>query len=142
MKNARTHPIGAFALALLETDASGAVVLREAAAHQLANVLLAELDEALDEAVRALTVVGALAMNELAMPNAAAIGDRILSIAELAIERLKRIDRRKANARAQLRASTAARIGGAPPGSAPRLGARPPKGSIALSTLMPRRPLR
>ncbi len=142
MRNDGTHPMGAFAIALLEIDASGAVVLREEAAHQLANVLLAEPDEGLEDAVRALTIVGALIMSELAMPNAKPTGDRVLSIAELAIDRLKRIDREKAEAASRFRASIAERIGGPVPSTAPMFGARPPKGSIALSTLIPRRPVR
>ncbi len=134
--SAPAHPIATLAFALVETDRSGAVALSDDNERRLAEALLSHGDGDLFEAVRELAVVGGLIMAKLSMPNAAAVGDRILCIAELAIDRLKRINGDKATEVERLRASIAVKMSTREiPKRAPAFGAERPKGSLSLASL-------
>jgi hypothetical protein len=129
------HPIAKLAFALLETDRSGSVTLSGENEQRLAEALLSHGDGELFDAVRELTVVGGL-MTKLSTPNAAAVGDRILCIAELAIDRLKRINGDHATEVERLRASVALKMSSPElPKRAPVLGTERPKGSVSLTSL-------
>jgi hypothetical protein len=144
MSKPNQHPIQKLAFELMETDPRGAVALSDANADRLASALLAYPDAELLDAVRALAVVGFSVMRALRMRNAGAVGDRILCIAELSMDRVKRWDRRKATEAERLRSTAARRIASSEVlNKAPAFGAARPAGTISAASLIgPRRGLR
>jgi hypothetical protein len=130
------HPLAKLAFSLITSDRSGAVSLSDANAHRIGDALLAYDDANLREATRQLAVVGGLVMTKLSKPNAKAVGDRILSIAELALDRLKKIDRAQATEVERSRAFVAGRIGASLyTKTAARIDSVRPEGTVTAASL-------
>ncbi len=87
MSRSQKTPIARTLFALLREGKDGALVLREPDAHALADALLAHSDADLRAAVWELVHVAKIASEQLHNDR---IADRILDIAEIAIDRLKK----------------------------------------------------
>jgi hypothetical protein len=140
MRETIQHPIVHSLSKRVKKGRDGQYSLSEEDASIIAAELLACDDETLRGAVIALVCVSEIVHKELGAPD---IGERLLDIAELAGERLRRTGAAKDTRLESLKRRTAARTGGeATVKRAPMEGARPEPGTISLKSLLPPRSIR